>query len=182
MPFPCHAQGRGFFTRARILSLVPNLPGLSLGDFFWSPAILSGVSREDMSIPYVQGPANLLPQPPNEEKTLVSLENFLSLLVSHRDTNFLFQFYYPQWANRNQETLPKIFYVARNCGGAPEWHMGWAPDSWFGSSLDCRSWSQDHYIQPCTGLLAQFGGCLRFSLPLPLPLTQRACTHTLSNK
>ena len=79
---------QGLFNKARTLSLASNPPDLLPGDFPWSPATALGTSRVDLSIPSVQESADLF-HPWDLEKALFPLANLLSLLVSHRDTNFL---------------------------------------------------------------------------------------------
>jgi len=64
------------------------------------------------------------------------------------------------------------------CLGAPGWL------SWLSLRLWLRSRSQGLEIKPHTGLPAQQGVCLRFSLPLPLPsvVHAHACSLCLQNK
>ena len=57
--------------------------------------------------------------------------------------------------------------------GAPGWLRQLS--SWFW----LRSWSQCRGIEPCIGLHAENGACLRFSLSLSLPLSL-AFVHSLS--
>lgn len=60
---------------------------------------------EDVSIPYVQGLADL---PPVGRKLYFPWRTFcLFWFRTGIPISSVFKFYYPQWANRSQETLPK---------------------------------------------------------------------------
>ena len=73
-----------------------------------------------------------------------------------------------QWigGKENYKNLGNIQNGGGRCRIAWEAPVSLASDSWF----QLRSWSQGHEIKPLIGLYAQWGICLRFSLPLPFLL------------
>ena len=68
----------------------------------------------------------------------------------------------------------KKFIFEGHLGGS----VSWASNSW----LQLRSWSQGCGIEPCVGLWAEHGACLRFSLPLPLTPALSKITKKLNKK